>query len=135
MSENLWNLATALRGQILYAALVILWQVGGKGLELIGLPSPGPSPSLVIAGFAFLIAGTMVLTASRLPLVFGTLALLSGYAAGSTILNSFLADPSLWPSDFARYAGVAINVVGVSAAAYSLMTVVHHILNHPVSSD
>ena len=126
MSDKRWDLATAVQGQLLYAALVILWQVSGKMLAAMGLPSPGPSPSLVVAGIAFLVAGAMVLAASRMPLVYGFLAMLCAYAAATTIQNAFVADPSLWPSDLARYAGVAINVVGLAAAIYSLTAVVIH---------
>jgi len=114
------SLTTALRGQLFYAMLVMLWQVSGKLLVGLGLPSPGPSPSLTIAGIAFLVAGSMVLTVNRVPVIFALLVLLSGYAAASTIQNAFVADPSLWPFNLARYAGVAINVVGVAAGAFSL---------------
>ncbi|MEO1935103.1 MAG: hypothetical protein ABGX04_10015 [Myxococcales bacterium] len=120
MSETRLSLTTALRCQLFYAALVILWQISGKVLVALELPSPGPSPSLTIAGIAFLVAGAMVLTANRVPVIFALLALLSGYAAASTIQNAFVADPSLWPSDLARYAGVAINLVGVAATAFSM---------------
>ena len=120
MSETRLRLTTVLRGQLFYAALVILWQISGKVLVALELPSPGASPSLTIAGIAFLVAGAMVLTANRVPVIFALLALLSGYAAASTIQNAFVADPSLWSSDLARYAGVAINVVGVAAAVFSL---------------
>lgn len=69
---------------------------------------------------ALAIAGGLILGLRKFLPLFVALSLASGLAAGSTILNAFTADPLLWPGDLSRYAGVAINVVGVVGAVLAL---------------
>jgi hypothetical protein len=45
------------------------------------------------------------------------LAVTCGLLAFSAVAGAFLKDPALWPSEFWRYAGIAINAFGVVAAA------------------
>ena len=113
----------ALRFQLIYAGLVVVWQVTGYVLAMLDLPSPGPNPSLVIAAIAAAIGFAFQFSAGRLPILFAVLSILTGYAAGSSVQNAFVADPGLWPSDAARYAGVAINVWGVGAALFAVFAV------------
>lgn len=113
----------ALRYQLIYAGMVILWQVSGYLLAMADLPSPGPNPSLPIAGIALAFALAFRYSASGAPILFAILSILTGYAAGSSVQNAFVADPGLWPCDGARYAGAAINVWGLGAALYSVFAV------------
>ncbi len=117
------RMSTALHFQTIYAGLVIVWQVSGYLLALVDLPSPGPNPSLPIAVIAFAFALAFRFSATRAPIVFALLSLVTGYAAASSVHNAFVADPALWPADAARYAGAAINVWGVGAALFSVFAV------------
>jgi len=117
------RMSSALRFQTIYAGLVIVWQVSGYLLALVDLPSPGPNPSLPIAAVALAFALAFRISATRAPIVFALLSLVTGYAAASSVQNAFVADPSLWPADVARYAGAAINVWGVGAALFSVFAV------------
>ena len=117
------RMSSALRFQTIYAGLVIIWQVSGYLLALAELPSPGPNPSLPIAAIALACAIAFRFSAARVPILFGVLSLVTGYAAASSVQNAFVANPSLWPSDGARYAGAAINVWGLGAALFSVFAV------------
>jgi len=117
------RMSSALCFQTIYAGLVIVWQVSGYLLARVDLPSPGPNPSLPIAAIALLCAIAFRFSAARVPILFALLSLVTGYAAASSVQNAFVADPSLWPADGARYAGAAINVWGVGAALFSLFAV------------
>ncbi|MEM7410024.1 MAG: hypothetical protein AAF430_07320 [Myxococcota bacterium] len=103
-----------------YAALVMAWQIVGIARIAAGGRALGPSASLVTAAIALAVAGLLWWTRNRRVPFLG-LAALAGAAALQAISNAFRADPSLWPSDLARYLGVAINGLGVCAVLVAVV--------------
>lgn len=120
MTRSSRKLESALFVQLGYAGLVIAWQLTGVVLIELGSRSPGPSASLQMVVVAIAIAGGLILGLRKFLPLFVVLSLASGLAAGGTIMNAFTADPLLWPNDLSRYAGVAINAVGVVGGVLAL---------------
>jgi hypothetical protein len=114
-------LRPALYVQLSYATLVVAWQGIGLALLSSGRPALGPTASMSVAVQASIMAVLLVFSARRLPLVFVLLSVVSGLAALSAIANAFTADPSLWHSDLRRYAGVALNSMGLIGFAMAVL--------------
>lgn len=106
--------------QVAWFALSAVWNATGAGLVLSGRRALGPKASFVAAAMLAILGSALAYSAGRIPLVYLALSAVAGWAALMAIVNAFRADPSLWPSDSWRYAGVAINAVGVSGAALAL---------------
>ena len=106
--------------QVLYGFLVIAWQVAGLLLIANGRQPLGPTASASVAIFAAVSTLVCVALARWLPSVYVLVSCGLAYVASTTIVNAFTADPSNWPSDISRYLGVAVNVVGVLAAALAI---------------
>ena len=109
------SMRLAVRLQIIYGVLVVLWQVVGLWLLSSGRPALGPTASGNVAIFAIASTGTLYALARAFPGVYVGLASLLAVPAILTIQNAFVADPSLWPSPWARWGGVALNAIGVVA--------------------
>lgn len=114
------NLNHALRVLLCYCIAVVVWQLAGVTLLASGYRALGPSASLTVAAVTVVIAIALVLSFRHLRAIFYALCAFICWGAASTISNAFTANPSLWPSDWARYAGVAINVTGFAGAALGL---------------
>lgn len=99
--------------QLLYAALVILWQLVGVALMATGRPPLGPTTSLAVAAQVFIIAVVYVIAIQRAPLVFLGISIFAAVAAATAIANALTGDPSLWASDTRRYLSVLVNSVGL----------------------
>ena len=111
------EMRVAIRLQIAYGVLVALWQVAGLFLIASGRPALGPTASGGVAVFAIASVGALVALAQWRPGLYVALAALLGVPALLTIQNAFVADPSLWPSPWTRWGGVALNALGVLAPA------------------
>ena len=107
--------------QVTYGVLVALWQVVGLWLLSSGRPALGPTASGNIAIFAVASTGVLYALARAFPAVYVGLASLLAVPAILTIQNAFVADPSLWPSPWARWGGVALNALGVLAPAMAFV--------------
>ena len=103
--------------QLAWFALSAVWNAAGASLVLSGRRALGPKASFAAAAILVILAGALAYSAGRIPLVYLALSAIAGWAALMAIVNAFRADPSLWPSDLWRYAGVGVNVVGVIGAA------------------
>lgn len=117
------SLKLPLRGLLLWIIGCILWNVLGVALLAQGKPGIGPTASLgVAAGIAF--AGVLLWYAARhMPSLFGLLAALSAVAAIIPVYQAVTEDPSLWPSPFWRWAGAALNSLGVVAGLAAVLRV------------
>ncbi len=101
---------------LIWCAMSAAWNAVGVALIARGRRAPGPVASVQVA-MVLVVAGLLMLLAFSLaPVVFIVLALAAGGLALQAIANAFRADPSLWPSDFWRYAGVTINGLAVAGA-------------------
>ena len=67
-----------------------------------------------------ILLAALVVSVRRWPVVYAILSAIAGLLALVTVVNAFTADPSLWPSEFWRYAGIAVNAVGVLGAALGI---------------
>ena len=109
------TLRLAVQLQITYGVLVALWQIVGLWRIAQGEQALGPTASGNVAIFAVASTGALYALARAFPGVYVTLASLLAVPALLTIQNAFVADPSLWPSPWARWGGVALNTLGVVA--------------------
>ena len=106
----------ALPVQVAWAILAAAWNLAGVALIARGLRAPGPTASasaaIVLVGIAALVA----LSIRRWPLAYLLLSVAAGVMALAAVVNAFVQDPALWPSEFWRYAGALLNGIGVLAA-------------------
>lgn len=103
-----------------WAVLAALWNLGGAWQLERGLRSLGPTAS-VLAGLVLLVMAAAIAVAVRhRPTAFVVLAAVAGLAAPVAVVGAFVQDPSLWPSEYWRRAGVLLNGVGLVAAAAAI---------------
>ena len=106
---------------ILHAILVIAWNVIGVWLISEGKSALGPTATLtgallfavfIIIYFLFYKKGMekSFLTAVSIGALLGTVA----------IFGALTKDPSLWPSEFWRYTGIAVNSLGAFGFFFAL---------------
>ncbi len=109
------TLRLAVRLQVTYGVLVALWQIVGLWLLASDRPALGPTASGNVAIFAVASTGALYAMVRRFPGPYVAIASLIAVPALLTIQNAFVADPSLWPSPWARWGGVVLNALGVVA--------------------
>jgi len=96
--------------------LIGVWQIRN------GVPSLGPTASLMtVSVFIFLALLLMFSVKKHWSGVYLGLSLLLALLAFSAIYGGFAKDPNLWPSEFWRYAGISVNIVGVLGFALLLL--------------
>ena len=110
----------ARRVLLVYASLVVCWQVVGVALIAAGERAPGPSASIFGAVLAVVIGLGFALTHRRFPRLFLILALFAGGSGVQALYHAWTGDPSLWPSAFTRAGGAAINAIGVLGAGLAV---------------
>jgi len=110
----------ALPVQIIWALLASVWNVAGVMLIANGQRAPGPTATItgavVLAGFALLFP----LAVRRWPVLYLILSVLTGLICVMAVVNAFVQDPALWPSEFWRYAGAVLNGAGGIAAVVAV---------------
>jgi hypothetical protein len=110
--------------QFAWALLASAWNVAGVVLLANGARSPGPTASLLAAFILVLIGIGLVAALSRSALAYGALSGVSTLMAAAAVYNALTADPSLWPSEFWRYAGMLLNGAGAAAGGFALFMLV-----------
>jgi hypothetical protein len=111
------TVGTALVVQVAWAILAAVWNLGGVMLIARGLRSPGPTATVSGGVILLAIAAALVVLVTRWPVGYLGLSVLTGVIALAAVINAFIQDPALWPSEFWRYAGAVLNGVGFLAAA------------------
>ena len=107
---------------VLHALLVIAWNIVGVWLLSQGKSALGPTATLTGALlFAGLIAVYLILYKKGLEKVFLIVVTIGALLGSMAIYGAFTKDPSLWPSEFWRYAGVAVNSLGVLGLLFALI--------------
>jgi len=106
----------ALPVQVAWAILAAAWNLAGVALIARGLRAPGPTASASAAIVLVGIAALFFVTIRRWPLAYLPLSVAAGVMALAAVVNAFVQDPALWPSEFWRYAGALLNGIGVLAA-------------------
>lgn len=105
----------ALRIQGLHVLLCIIWNGAGLWQISKGWQSIGPTASWTAIAFMSALFSIMLLTVYRnwRPAYFLASAL-ACFVAVSAIQGGLTKDVSFWPSEFWRYAGIAVNGIGVA---------------------
>ena len=110
----------ALQAQLVYFALVIFWNVTGVILIANDMRAPGPTASLLAAGIMALLALLLIYGWRQKTWLYVLISVLSFMGAMVAIYQAFSANPDLWPSDFWRYCGVSLNILGVVAHSFGV---------------
>ena len=124
--QFLWRGRTSFAGLglailVTWAGLCAIWNTYGAIQISTGGRALGPTASLLTAGFTILLAILLILASERWPRLFRWLTIVAAALAALTIWNAFRLAPSLWPSEFWRWAGVALNGLGVVGALIALI--------------
>lgn len=106
---------------VVWAFLCAVWNVYGSVQLAYGGRALGPTASILGAGFALALAVVLVITFLIWPIAYRWLAIVPIVLAGMTIWNAFRLDPALWPSEFWRWAGIAVNALGVGGGALAFL--------------
>jgi hypothetical protein len=107
--------------QLAWVTLCVIWNVAGVYLVSRGMRSPGPTASLGAAALLVAIGAVLMLTRQKWPVAYIIATALTLVMAGPAVFNAFTADPLLWPSDGWRWAGAALNGVGMVAATLAIV--------------
>jgi len=106
---------------VLHAILVIVWNIVGVWLLSEGKSALGPTATFVGALiFAVLIAIYYFFYKKGYEKLFLIVVAIGALLGSMAIYGAFTKDPNLWPSEFWRYAGVAVNALGVLALLFAL---------------
>lgn len=101
---------------LIWALLCVVWNVYGSVQIANGGRALGPTATIAGAVLIAVLATALVVTHRRWVWAYRILAVLGAAMAAFTIWNSFRLDPGLWPSEFWRWAGIAVNALGVLGA-------------------
>ena len=115
------SVGKALVVQVTWAILAAVWNAAGVALIARGLRAPGPTASVGAAVLLLAVAVALVLSIARWPVAYALLSAGAGLMALAAVVNAFVQDPALWPSEFWRYAGALLNGAGVVACAAALL--------------
>ena len=107
--------------QFAWALLAAAWNVAGVALIANGARAPGPTASLLGAALLVTIGVGLFAMSSRSAIIYAGLSIVSAAMAGAAVYNALTADPSLWPSEFWRYAGIILNGIGAFAGGAALI--------------
>ena len=121
--------------QLAHLLLSIVWNIVGVILINKGHAALGPTASLVSALIMTLLIAMLTISASRARWLYVCLSVFILYVSLSTINNAMVSDPGLWPSEFWRYAGMAINGLGVGGAVWGLYLCYTSLINPNQRSD
>lgn len=105
-----------LQAQVSWALLSALCNVVGVTLVAHAAHALGPTTSISAAAALLVIAAACIETIGGAPLVYLVVSIAAVLLALAAVVHAFTADPSLWPSEFWRYAGAALSAVGLLAA-------------------
>ncbi|HAZ79740.1 MAG TPA: hypothetical protein DCX08_07375 [Porticoccaceae bacterium] len=118
--------SSAPKVQLLHVTLCVIWNMAGLWQLLSDLQPIGPTASMTTIGLLIVFAATLVLSERNnqwVPylLVSGLL----GIGAVTAIFGALTKDPLLWPAEFWRYVGIAINSIGVVGFGLALAHIKH----------
>ncbi len=97
-----------------HAVLSIVWNVVGLWLLSLGKQALGPTAAYAaIVLFILLSSGYIFFAEKEYEKMYLLLACIGAALACYAITGGLTKDHSLWPSEFWRYAGMAVNALGV----------------------
>jgi hypothetical protein len=106
---------------VTWAALCVFWNAYGAIQLSTGGRALGPTASWSGAGFIVVLGALLIVTSKLWPRIYPWISLLAAALAALTIWNAFKLDPSLWPSEFWRWAGIVLNGFGVGGAVIAVI--------------
>ena len=114
-------LALALAVQLFHAVLCIIWNLIGVWQLSKGLLAIGPTASVAAIGIILVLSGLLIVSvrSKHVALYLGVSGLMF-LAAVSAIYGGFNKDPSFWPSEAWRYAGIIVNAIGLVGFSLAL---------------
>lgn len=108
--------------QIFWGIGIAAWNAYGMVQLQQGGAPPGPTSSWLVAGFGLVIAfifGKDVILDKWLYSLFSLFCCVLGFVA---VYGAFTKDPSLWPSEGWRWAGIILNGIGFIACLAGIIT-------------
>jgi hypothetical protein len=106
---------------VAWAVLCVFWNTYGAIQLSMGGRALGPTATFSGAGFIILLGAILIITSGLWPGIYPWIAVLAAALAALTIWNAFRLDPSLWPSEFWRWAGIVLNGFGVGGAVIAVI--------------
>ena len=119
-SDTFSALSRPLKIQVAHLLLAILWNLTGVVLISLDKAPLGPTASLSGAATMLVLIGLLILGTRQYRWLYVASSLFILFTLSSVIWAAFNSNPQLWPSDFSRYSGVAINSLGVLGALWGL---------------
>jgi hypothetical protein len=118
-----------LKGLVMVLILQILWALGCicwnvYGLYLINQGQPPIGPTATASGAALCAFFALLfwwLSSKQLKWPYIILSAIAGFMAAITIYGAFTKDPTMWPSERWRWAGIILNGVGVFACTAGIV--------------
>lgn len=104
-----------------WGLLCTAWNLYGAVQIANSRPALGPTATYAGAGLALALALLFLVSSHRWPLVYKLLAAFAAVVAGFTVWNAFVLDPSNWNLQFWRWAGAALNAVGILGAVLAIV--------------
>jgi len=106
---------------VLHAFLAALWNVAGVWLISQGQSPLGPTASLTgVAVLAVLILAYIFTLKKGYEKTFLVLAFVGAVVGLLTIYGALTKEHSLWPSEFWRYAGIAVNSLALIGFSFAM---------------
>jgi len=113
----------ALVAQLLHVVVCIVWNGIGLAQRASGVQTIGPTASPGAIALVILLGlGLVWLLRSGLETAYLLLSVLGLLIASAAIYGGLTKDPSNWPSEFWRWAGIVVNAVGVLGFLLALLT-------------
>jgi hypothetical protein len=112
-----------LYGLLAWVAGCVAWNVSGVILVANGAQGLGPTQSLTVAAASLVVGFLLWIMAYRVRWLFGLLAGLCALGAFVAVAQAITGDPASWPSVFWRWAGAALNSLGVLAGLAGVVRV------------
>ena len=108
------NHRTSLIFMMAHAILVIAWNLVGVWLLSNNKPALGPTATIMGAVvFGLFILAYLYSYSKGFKKVFMFLITIGALFGSFAIYGALTKDPSLWPSEFWRYAGIGVNLLGL----------------------
>ena len=118
----------AIKVQALYAILCVVWNAVGLWQIQQGVQSIGPSASItVIVAILLLLSSMVICLYKKWEVIYLGISLLVSILAVLVIYGGFTKDRELWPSEFWRYAGIVVNLMGVLGFLVALRVFVNRL--------
>lgn len=107
------SLTAPLTIQLAHLMLSCVWNLAGIYFLSRGLAALGPTASLTTVALLVVIGLLMVIGAKKKPYLYVISSSIAIAGASSAIVGAFIHEPSLWPSEFWRYAGISLNCLAL----------------------